>query len=124
MGGWVGWQNAFSTSSVTSCTQTGGSHDSDLKIERHPHRRLRCNAGIDICLGPKAYSKPKEPLTISVIDVAGDLQVSQPAIENFRKAFIRSSCPGFVFTKATASGTRGLSSRRSRTPAVSTSTSF
>ena len=30
-------------------------------------------------------AKPKEPLTISVIDVAGDLQVSQPAIENFRK---------------------------------------
>jgi putative spermidine/putrescine transport system substrate-binding protein len=29
-------------------------------------------------------AKPKEPLTISVIDVAGDLQISQPAIEKFR----------------------------------------
>src|SRR4051794_1356900 len=50
--GRIAWQNAFSTSSMGNCTQTGGSHDSDLKIERHHHRLLRCDAGIDICLGP------------------------------------------------------------------------
>src|SRR4051794_1694442 len=44
-------------------------------------------------------SKPKEPLTISVIDVAGDLQVSQPAIENFRKAH-PDLVSRFVFPKA------------------------
>jgi len=46
-------------------------------------------------------SKPKEPLSINVIDVAGDLQVSQPAIEGFRKAH-PDLVSRFVFTKATA----------------------
>jgi putative spermidine/putrescine transport system substrate-binding protein len=49
----------------------------------------------------QSAAKPKEPLTISVIDVAGDLQVSQPAIENFRKAH-PDLISRFVFTKATA----------------------
>jgi putative spermidine/putrescine transport system substrate-binding protein len=46
-------------------------------------------------------AKPKEPLTISVIDVAGDLQISQPAIEKFRKDHPE-LVSRFVFTKATA----------------------
>ncbi len=48
-----------------------------------------------------APAKPKEPVTISVIDVAGDLQVSQPAIEKFRKDHPE-LVSRFVFTKATA----------------------
>ena len=48
-----------------------------------------------------APAKPKEPLTISVIDVAGDLQVSQPAIEKFGKDHPE-LVSRFVFTKATA----------------------
>jgi putative spermidine/putrescine transport system substrate-binding protein len=46
-------------------------------------------------------AKPKEPLTISVIDVAGDLQISQPAIEKFKKDH-PDLVSRFVFTKATA----------------------
>jgi putative spermidine/putrescine transport system substrate-binding protein len=46
-------------------------------------------------------AKPKEPLTISVIDVAGDLQVSQPAIEKFKQDHPE-LVSRFVFTKATA----------------------
>src|SRR3712207_2580207 len=46
-------------------------------------------------------AKPKAPLTISVIDVAGDLQISQPAIENFKKEH-PDLVSRFVFTKATA----------------------
>src|SRR5215211_371141 len=54
-----------------------------------------------VCSLAQPVSKPKEPFTISVIDVAGDLQISQPAIENFRKAH-PDLVSKFVFTKATA----------------------
>ncbi|TQI73776.1 putative spermidine/putrescine transport system substrate-binding protein [Bosea sp. AK1] len=48
-----------------------------------------------------ALPKPKAPLTISVIDVAGDLQISQPAIEKFQKEH-PDLVARFIFTKATA----------------------
>ncbi|WP_089177210.1 extracellular solute-binding protein [Bosea sp. AS-1] len=48
-----------------------------------------------------ALPKPKAPLTISVIDVAGDLQISQPAIEKFQKEH-PDLVGRFIFTKATA----------------------
>ncbi|MDX3806239.1 extracellular solute-binding protein [Bosea thiooxidans] len=48
-----------------------------------------------------ALPKPKAPLTISVIDVAGDLQISQPAIEKFQKEH-PDLIGRFIFTKATA----------------------
>jgi putative spermidine/putrescine transport system substrate-binding protein len=54
-----------------------------------------------VCSLAQPASKPKEPFTISVIDVAGDLQISQPAIENFRRAH-PDLVSKFVFTKATA----------------------
>ncbi|WP_406854995.1 extracellular solute-binding protein [Alsobacter sp. KACC 23698] len=49
----------------------------------------------------KAPAKPKAPLTINVIDVAGDLQISQPALEKFQKEH-PDLVSRFVFTKATA----------------------
>ena len=49
----------------------------------------------------QSLPKPKAPLTLSVIDVAGDLQVSQPALERFQKAH-PDIVGRFVFTKATA----------------------
>ena len=48
-----------------------------------------------------ALPKPKAPLTISVIDVAGDLQISQPAIEKFQKEH-PDLVGRVIFTKATA----------------------
>lgn len=47
------------------------------------------------------FPQPKEPLVISVIDVAGDLQISQPALEQFRKTHPRLVAK-FVYTQATA----------------------
>jgi putative spermidine/putrescine transport system substrate-binding protein len=61
-------------------------------------------AGVVLATGSFAQTpsaKPKAPLTISVIDVAGDLQISQPAIEKFRKDH-PDLVSRFVFTKATA----------------------
>ena len=52
-------------------------------------------------LAQTAPAKPAAPVTISVIDVAGDLQISQPAIEKFRKDHPE-LVSRFVFTKATA----------------------
>jgi putative spermidine/putrescine transport system substrate-binding protein len=47
------------------------------------------------------FPKPSHPLVISVIDVAGDLQLSQPALERFAKAH-PDLVSRFVFTQATA----------------------
>jgi len=47
------------------------------------------------------FPKPKTPLVISVIDVAGDLQLSQPALEKFRDTH-PDLVSKFVFTQATA----------------------
>jgi putative spermidine/putrescine transport system substrate-binding protein len=47
------------------------------------------------------FPKPKEPLVISVIDVAGDLQLSQPALEKFA-ATHPDLVSKFVYTQATA----------------------
>lgn len=47
------------------------------------------------------FPKPKQPLVISVIDVAGDLQLSQPALEKFA-ATHPDLVSKFVFTQATA----------------------
>lgn len=44
---------------------------------------------------------PKSPLTLRVIDVAGDLQISQPALEKFAKQHPE-LVSRFVFTQATA----------------------
>ncbi|HLY89449.1 MAG TPA: extracellular solute-binding protein [Acetobacteraceae bacterium] len=44
---------------------------------------------------------PKAPLVINVMDVAGDLEVSQPALEKFRKEHPE-LVSKFVFTRATA----------------------
>jgi putative spermidine/putrescine transport system substrate-binding protein len=46
-------------------------------------------------------AKPKTPLIINVMDVAGDLEVSQPALEKFRKEHPE-LISKFVFTRATA----------------------
>jgi putative spermidine/putrescine transport system substrate-binding protein len=51
--------------------------------------------------GAEDFPKPKQPLVISVIDVAGDLQLSQPALEKFRDAH-PDLVSKFVFTQATA----------------------
>ena len=47
------------------------------------------------------FPKPKTPLVISVIDVAGDLQLSQPALEKFA-ATHPDLVSKFVYTQATA----------------------
>jgi putative spermidine/putrescine transport system substrate-binding protein len=47
------------------------------------------------------FPTPKQPLVISVIDVAGDLQLSQPVFENFRQSH-PDLVSKFVFTQATA----------------------
>ncbi|SEF01933.1 putative spermidine/putrescine transport system substrate-binding protein [Rhizobiales bacterium GAS191] len=47
------------------------------------------------------FSKPKTPLVISVIDVAGDLQLSQRALEKFRETHPELVAK-FVYTQATA----------------------
>ena len=46
-------------------------------------------------------AKPKTPLIINVMDVAGDLEVSQPALEKFRKEHPE-LISKFVYTRATA----------------------
>ncbi|HTJ57638.1 MAG TPA: extracellular solute-binding protein [Devosiaceae bacterium] len=51
-------------------------------------------AGASIALGTKlaaaqaaaSFPKPSQPLTINVVDVAGDLQLSQPALDKFAQA--------------------------------------
>jgi putative spermidine/putrescine transport system substrate-binding protein len=48
-----------------------------------------------------SVAKPKAPLIINVMDVAGDLEVSQPALEKFRKEHPE-LVSKFVFTRATA----------------------
>ena len=61
-------------------------------------------AAIALATGGSAQSSaatPKSPLVINVIDVAGDLQVSQPALEKFRKEHPE-LVSKFVFTRATA----------------------
>ncbi|MDB5563201.1 MAG: extracellular solute-binding protein [Hyphomicrobiales bacterium] len=63
-------------------------------------------AGATIALGSKmaaaqSFPKPSQPLTISVIDVAGDLQLSQPALEKFAQAHPE-LVSRFVYTQATA----------------------
>src|SRR5690349_18432841 len=55
-------------------------------------------AVIALSLGSAAMA---DPVTINVIDVAGDLQVSQPALEKF-KAEHPELISDFVFTQATA----------------------
>src|ERR1700743_1676192 len=47
------------------------------------------------------FPKPKEPLVISVIDVAGDLQLSQPALDKFAETH-PDLVSKFVYTQATA----------------------
>ena len=54
-----------------------------------------------IGLGGTAAAASNGPFVISVIDVAGDLQVSQPALEKFRDEH-PDLVSRFVFTKATA----------------------
>lgn len=49
----------------------------------------------------KDFPKPKEPLVINVVDVAGDLQLSQPALEKFA-ATHPDLVSKFVFTQAPA----------------------
>jgi len=49
----------------------------------------------------KTFPKPKEPVTINVIDVAGDLQISQPALDKFAETHPE-LVSRFVFTQATA----------------------
>lgn len=49
----------------------------------------------------QTFPAPKHPLVISVIDVAGDLQISQPALEKFRQTHPKLVAK-FVYTQATA----------------------
>jgi putative spermidine/putrescine transport system substrate-binding protein len=57
--------------------------------------------GLPALSGAQDLPKPKAPLVISVIDVAGDLQLSQPALEKFRDTH-PDLVSKFVFTQATA----------------------
>ena len=45
---------------------------------------------------------PKSPVTINVVDVAGNLALTQEAIEAYRRPRTRSSCRKVTFTKAPA----------------------
>lgn len=51
--------------------------------------------------GAQDLPKPKEPLVVNVIDVAGDLQVSKPALEKFREMHPELVAK-FNYTEATA----------------------
>lgn len=57
--------------------------------------------GVPALGGAQDFPKPKQPLVISVIDVAGDLQLSQPALEKFRETH-PDLVSKFVYTQATA----------------------
>jgi putative spermidine/putrescine transport system substrate-binding protein len=57
--------------------------------------------GLPALAGAQDFAKPKDPLVISVIDVAGDLQLSKPALEKFREAH-PDLVSRFVYTQATA----------------------
>ena len=58
-------------------------------------------AGVIISSFAGAFQASAEPVTISVIDVAGDLQLSQPALEKFQTEH-PDLVSSFVFTQATA----------------------
>jgi len=58
-------------------------------------------AGLPAFASAQDFPKPKQPLVISVIDVAGDLQLSQQALEAYRKAH-PDLVAKFVYTQATA----------------------
>jgi putative spermidine/putrescine transport system substrate-binding protein len=58
-------------------------------------------AGTALAASLLATGASAEPITINVIDVAGDLQISQPAIEKFQ-AEHKDLVSKFVFTQATA----------------------
>jgi putative spermidine/putrescine transport system substrate-binding protein len=57
--------------------------------------------GAPTLVAAQDFPKPKEPLVINVIDVAGDLQLSQAALEKFQEAH-PDLVSKFVFTQATA----------------------
>src|SRR5579859_7176266 len=75
---------------------------------RHTRTFICCTAvfaaAIALAADGRAQSsvaKPKTPLVINVMDVAGDLEVSQPALEKFRKEHPE-LISKFVYTRATA----------------------
>jgi putative spermidine/putrescine transport system substrate-binding protein len=56
---------------------------------------------IPLVASAQDFPKPKQPLVISVIDVAGDLQLSKPALEKFAKSH-PDLISKFVYTEAPA----------------------
>ena len=58
-------------------------------------------AAMPLAASAQDFPKPKQPLVISVIDVAGDLQLSKPALEKFAKAH-PDLISKFVYTEAPA----------------------
>lgn len=62
---------------------------------------VRFTTGVAVATCLTAVAAVAEPVTINVIDVAGDLQISQPALEKFQ-AEHPDLVSKFVFTEATA----------------------
>ena len=58
-------------------------------------------AAMPLAASAQDFPKPKQPLVISVIDVAGDLQLSKPALEKFAKTH-PDLISKFVYTEAPA----------------------
>ncbi len=66
-----------------------------------PRRTMLGAIAVGLSGTARAQTNPKTPLTVSVVDVAGNLALTQKAFENYRKA--KPSMVGrFVFTKAPA----------------------
>ncbi len=64
-------------------------------------RALLGGVGAVAALSGKAAAQPAQPLVINVVDVAGNLALSQPAFEAYRRKFPK-SVSRFVFSKAPA----------------------
>ena len=80
--------------------------------------------GVAVAMAPKfsaaqTFPKPKTPLVINVIDVAGDLQLSQAALQKFADTH-RDLVSKFVLRKGRRPNSLA-SSRPSRTPGGLTS---